>query len=287
MELAVATLVNALALSSIYIVVALGFVLIFSILNILNIAHGAIYMISGYLGWQLVMGFGLNQWLGLLLTVLIVGAFGIFLEKFCFRPQAGDFNRTLIVCVAIVMILQQTIVITVGYKVQSLPAFASGLLTAGPLSVSAERLVTFLISAALLAVIVWLINRTKLGQQIQAIAQNREGASLQGININRISGLTCAMGCGLAAVAGCLMGAYLNLGAFMGDYILVKALMIVILSGIGSIGGIFFAGLIIGTLDATLPVFLSGAISQAIAVGIIVIVMVFRPRGFFGREMEM
>jgi len=209
------------------------------------------------------------------------------LVKFCFRPFFVDFNRTIVVCIGIIVVLGTTVNILVGTSTRSLPAFVPGILKAGAISVSAERLVTFIIGAALLWVTIWFIRNTKPGQQMQAVSQNVEGAALQGISVHRVSALACVMACGLAAVAGCLMGAYLNLGAFMGDYILVKALMIVILSGMGSIGGIFFAGLIIGTLDATLPVFLSGAISQAIAVGIIVIVMVFRPRGFFGREMEM
>ena len=121
---------------------------------------------------------------------------------------------------------------------------------------------------------------------MQAVAQDFEGAALQGINVNRISAMACAMACGMAAVAGCLMGALFNLSAFMGDNMLVKALELVILGGIGSIIGMFFAGLLIGSIDAIVPLFSSGASGQAIGLAIIIIILLFRPQGFFGREFE-
>jgi branched-chain amino acid transport system permease protein len=122
---------------------------------------------------------------------------------------------------------------------------------------------------------------------MQAIAQNMEGALLQGINVHRVSAIACALSCGLAALAGCLIGAYLSLGPFMGDFMLLKVLIVVMLAGVGSIGGIFLTGLILSSLDAVLPMFLSGAISDAISVTIVVIILLLRPKGFFGREVEM
>jgi branched-chain amino acid transport system permease protein len=284
MQLTLITVVNALILSSMYILVALGFALLFSIMGILNFAHGAIYMVSGYICYQLAVEWGLNQWISLLLSVIIIGGFGLFLEKYCFRPFFGNLKRTIIVCIAIIIILETTVNVTVGTLVRSLPAFVPGILMAGFVSVSAEKLVTFIIGGSLLAAMVSFIKKTKLGQQMQAVSQNTEGAALQGISAHRISALACALACGLAAVAGCLMGAIFNLSPFMGGHMLLKALELVILGGIGSIGGIFFAGVLIGTLDATLPLFIGGAASEAIGLGVIIIFLLFRPQGFFGRE---
>jgi branched-chain amino acid transport system permease protein len=283
-ELTATTVINVLVLSSMYILVALGFAFLFSIMGILNFAHGVIYMVGGYICYQLAVEYGLNQWASLLLAVLIIAAFGLFLEKFCFRPFFGDLNRTIVVSIGIIVVLETTVNILVGTSTRSLPAFVPGILRAGAISLSAERLVTFIIGGALLWVTLWFIRNTKPGQQMQAVSQNVEGAALQGISIHRVSAVACVMACGLAAVAGCLMGAFLSLTPFMGDYMLVKALELVILGGIGSMGGIFFAGLIIGGMDATLPLFISGAASEAIALGIIVIILLFRPQGFFGRE---
>jgi branched-chain amino acid transport system permease protein len=195
MELAVATIVNLLILSSMYILTALGFAFLFNMLRILNLAHGAIYMIGGYVGYLFILALGFNHWVALLLATLIVGAFGIFLERFCFRPFVGDFNRTVMICVAIVVILQTTVTIMVGDRTMAIPPFAEGVLKVGLASVSYERIVTFAIGAVLLVIIIYFVNRTKLGQQMQAIAQHRLGASLQGIDIHRVSALAFALGC--------------------------------------------------------------------------------------------
>ncbi|MBN2062050.1 MAG: branched-chain amino acid ABC transporter permease [Deltaproteobacteria bacterium] len=286
MELTIITIINALVLSSMYILVALGFAFLFSIMGILNFAHGAIYMVSGYICYQLAVEWGLNQWLSMLLSVMSVGVFGLFLEKFCFRPFFGNLDRTIVVCIAIIIILETTVNVTVGTLVRSLPAFVPGIFKVGAFSISAEKLVTLIIGGSLLAFIIWFNRSTKMGQQMQAISQDLVGAALQGISIHRISGLACVLACSLAAVAGCLMGAIFSLSPFMGGQMLLKALELVILGGIGSVGGIFFAGMIIGTLDATLPLFIGGAGSEAIGVGVIITVMLFRPQGFFGRKAE-
>jgi branched-chain amino acid transport system permease protein len=285
-ELAVATVTNLLILSSMYIVVALGFAFLFNMLGIPNLAHGAIYMIGGYIGLALISAMGINQWVALILTAMVVGAFGVFLERFCFRRFVGDFNRIVMICVAIIVILQTSVNIIAGTQILSLPPFAVGILRVGPVSVSYERIVTFAIGAALLGIVIWFVNGTKWGKQMQAISQDKEASFLQGINVHRVSALACFIGCALAAIAGCLIGAYLNLGPFMGDFMLVKVLILAILAGAGSISGIFIAGLILGTLDSALPVLISGAASDAIAVGIVVVLLFIRPQGFFGHEME-
>jgi len=168
--------------------------------------------------------------------------------------------------------------------IRSLPAFVPGIIKAGAISLSAERVVTFFIGGLLLLGLTWFIRKTKAGQQMLAVAQEPEGAALQGINIFRISAVACAMGCALAAVAGSLMGAIFELSPFMGDYMLVKAIQLVILSGIGSIGGVLAGGLIVGFIDAVLPLFASGALTQAVGLGIIIVLLVLRPQGLFGRE---
>jgi branched-chain amino acid transport system permease protein len=276
--------ISALVLSSMYILVALGFALLLSIMGVLNFAHGAIYMIGGYICYQLAVEFGLNQWLSLLLSTIIVGLFGLFLERFCFRPFYGDTNRTIVMTIAIIIALETTVNVLVGVHIRSLPSFAPGILKAGAISLSAERLVTLTIGGGLLLILTLFIRRAKAGQQMLAVAQEAEGAALQGINIYRISALACVMGCGLAAVAGSLMGAIFNLSPFMGDYMLVKAIQLVILSGIGSIGGVLIGGLIIGSIDAIVPLFTGGAITQIVGLGIIIVLLLFRPQGLFGHE---
>jgi branched-chain amino acid transport system permease protein len=287
MELFIQTVVNTLILASAYILVSLGFAFLFNMLGILNLAHGAIYMVAGYLGYAFIVGLGVNHWVALLFTTAIVALLGVVVEKFCFRPFVGDFNRIVMISVAITVILTTTVNILIGSKQLAIPTFVGGVFRAGFFSVNWDRIVTFAIGAVILVLTTLFVNRTRWGQQMQAISQNVEGASLQGISIHRISAVACALGFGLAALAGCLMGALYNLSPFMGQSTLVKVLMIVILAGIGSFGGIFIVGLILGILYSVLPVLLPGATSDAIAVAIFMVILLFRPQGFFGRESEM
>jgi branched-chain amino acid transport system permease protein len=286
-ELVVGTLVNLVILSSMYILASLGFALLFNMLRVLNFAHGAIYMLGAYVCYFLISIAGLNQWIALLLATLIMAACGVFLEKYGFRPVVGDFNRTLMVSIAIIVFLETTVNILAGEKQVALPPFARGVIDVGPVAISIERVVTAAIGIALLAVMMWFVNRTRLGRQMQAVAQHRGGAALQGINIARMSALAFALGFALATIAGCLMGAYLRLSPFMGDTILVKILIIVMLAGAGSINGILFTGLVIGALNAVLPVLIGGATSDAVLIVVVIALLVTKPKGFFGYEIEL
>ncbi len=282
----IAVIISAILLSSMYILVASGFALVLSIMGIMNFAHGALYMVGGYLCYQLSVGYGINQWISLILSSGIMALVGLFLERFCFRPFYGDFYRSVIMAIALIFILQTGINITVGVHVRSLPAFVPGSLMIGGVSVSMERLCAAAIGVCLLLALTGFIHFTRIGHQMQAVAQEPEGAALQGIRIHRVAAVAMALGCALAAVAGSMMGAVFDLNTFMGDLILVKAIQVVILSGIGSIGGILAGGLIIGTLDSVLPLFTTPAITQTTGLAIIIILLLVRPQGLFGREMD-
>ena len=135
----IATTTNVLILSSMYILVALGFALLFNMLGLLNFAHGAIYTVGGYIGYQFAVRLGLNPWLALFLATVIVAAFGAFLEKFCFRPFVGDFNSIVMVSVAITTVLQTLVNIWEAGEVLTLPPFVTGVLRSGHFSVSYQR----------------------------------------------------------------------------------------------------------------------------------------------------
>jgi branched-chain amino acid transport system permease protein len=283
-ELIVGTLTNMLISSSMFILVALGLAFIFNMMGILNLAHGAIYMIGGYVTYAFAVWVGLDSWAALLMSTAIFAVFGVFLEKFCFRPFVGNFDASVLVCVGITVVLQNIVNDMLGTQVMAVPPFVRGIFRAGLVSVSYERMLTFAVGGVLTAAIIWFVRGTALGQRMQAITQNREAALLQGINVNRLQSLACAIGCALAAIAGSLMGAYTNLSPFMGDDMLATILMLVILAGAGSTGGIVIVGAILGSMNAILPVLLTGDYAQAIYVAIVVIMLVFRPKGFFGHE---
>ena len=278
-------IINAVLLSSMYILAASGFALVLSIMGVLNFAHGALYMVGGYVCYQLAIELGLNPWLSLILAAGIMALFGLFLERLCFRPFYGDFFSSVIMSIALIFILQTSINLTVGVHVRSLPAFVPGILRFGGISVSLERLFTAAMGVSLLTALMLFIRWSKTGQQMLAVAQDAEGAALQGIRIHRVAAIAMALGCALAAVAGSLMGAIFDLNTFMGDLILVKAIQVVILGGIGSIGGVLIGGLVIGALDSILPLYTTPAITQTIGLTIIIVLLLIRPQGLFGREM--
>ncbi len=283
-EVAAQSVVNILMLSAIYILVALGFALLLNVLGILNFAHGAIYMVGGYICYELIMGVGINQWISLLISTITVGLLGLVMERVFFRPFLGDMNRTVVITLGLIIILVATINVTVGSYIRRIPSFVPWILRSGGISVSGDRLATFAIGSLLLVAAIFFIRKTKTGLQMLAISQDRDSAALQGIKIHRIFAVTTAIGCALAAVAGSLMGAVLSLSPLMGDNMLIKAIEIVILAGIGSIGGVLIGGLILGAVDATLPLFISGSATDLIGLSIIIVLLLLRPQGLFGHE---
>ena len=285
METLVNCAVNSLVISSMYILVALGFALLLSIMGIFNFAHGAVYMIGAYVTYGLSVVLGINQWVSLLLSILIVGLFGLFLERFCFRPFTGKPTNVIVMAVALILVLETAVEVTLGGVTRSMPQFVSGIIPMGFVSIEAERLTVLLIGAVLLIVMNLFIQRSRLGQQMLAVAQNKEGAALQGININRTAAIATVLACGMAALSGSLMATLFSLSPFMGNNILLKAIQVVILSGIGSVGGILAGGLIIGAMDAVLPVFMDAHVADLTTIGIVIVILLVRPKGLFGYEL--
>jgi branched-chain amino acid transport system permease protein len=269
-------------LSAMYILMALGFTLILAVLNIFNFSHGAIYTVGAYICYQLAIVLGINKWLALLISTGIMGLFGLILERLCFRPLLYNEERVIAINIAIIVILQALINVTVGSYEKTLKPFLSGVFIFANAHISVERFATFIIGGCLLLIVFIFIKRSRIGLQLRAVAQDREAGALQGIRINRIAYVTTAVGCALAAASGCLMGAILNLSPFMGDYMLVKAIEIVVLAGIGSIGGVIIGGLILGTIDSVLPLIATGSMTELIGLAVIISILLLRPQGFLG-----
>jgi branched-chain amino acid transport system permease protein len=285
MGIATVTAVNAIVLSSLYILVALGFALLLSIMGIFNFAHGSIYMVGAFITWALAAQLGINQWLALVIAMVLVGAFGLFLEKFCLRPFGTNALAVIVVCIAISLILENGVQNTLGGNTRQLTPFIRGTISLGIVSVTWEKILSLIIGLVLLLVMTMVIQKTKVGQQMLAISQDREGAALQGININRTAAVATVIACALAVLSGTLMSSLFVLDPYMGDNILLKAIEIVILSGIGSIGGILVGGLIVGVLDAALPIMMAPLLAQAVTIGILIVILLVRPKGLFGYEL--
>jgi branched-chain amino acid transport system permease protein len=278
------TVINVVLLSVVYILMGMGFAFILNLLGIFNLAHGAIFMASSYGCYLLVTRAQLPGFVAFPLTVLVAAAFGVVVERFLFRPMKADFNRTMMVCIALSTILVTTFNLFLGTKVLAIPSFIEGTTGIGPYRVQSDRILAFGIGVVILVAIILFVDRSRWGAQMQAVTQNREGAALQGIRFSRVAMLAVSVGFGLAAIAGVFMGSLYNLTPFMGDTTLIKVLMLVILAGVGSFNGIFYVGALLGVLYGALPVVLPGAMVDALASILVLALLVIRPQGFFGHE---
>ena len=277
-------IVNTLVLASMYILASLGFAFIFNMLGSVNLAHGAFYMLAAYITYYLCAKAGLNNWLAMLLSAVILAALGIAMERFVFRPFQKEFDRVVMVSVAIMTMLQQLAVQVSGSQTISIPAYGNGSINLGFMLLTNEKLITFAIGAVLLLITLFIVYRTKLGMQMEAISQDRLGAALQGIQVNKVAMLVCGMGFALAAVAGSMMGAYQQVSSNMGDNINVRILMLVMLAGAGSMNGIIITGFLMALLDSVCPIIWDSYTASATACSVVVILLLIRPKGFFGHD---
>lgn len=270
-----------------YILASLGFAFIFNMLGTINLAHGALYMVGAYLCYYLCAALGLNNWIAMIIAAIVLAGVGLLLEKVMFRPFLANFDRIVMISVGLITIGQTVCNILTGNRALVIPSYAQGLTQIAGTSVSNERLVTFGVGLLLLLGALYIVNCTALGRQMEAVSQDRLGAALQGININRVSAIVCAIGIALAAVAGCFMGAYQGLSANMGDTMNLRILMLVMLAGAGSMNGILVTGVVMGFLDVIFPLLFQGNAASAIPIAIIVVLLLIKPEGFFGHELKM
>ena len=278
-------LVNTLVLASMYILASLGFAFIFNMLGSVNLAHGAFYMLAAYITYYLCAKAGLNNWVAMLLAAVVLAVIGVLMERFVFRPFQTEFDRVVMVSVALMTMLQQLAVQVSGSQTISIPAYGNGNINLGFMMLTNEKLITFVVGVILLIITLIIVYRTKLGMQMEAISQDRLGAALQGIQVNKVAALVCAFGFALAAVAGSMMGAYQQVSSNMGDNINVRILMLVMLAGAGSMNGILITGCLMALLDSVCPIIWDSYTASSIACSAVVILLLIKPKGFFGHEM--
>jgi len=276
------SVLNGLALSGIYILIALGLTLVMSIMGIVQVAHGEIYMLGAYSVYYIVAVLGGNFFLGIVASTLFVGCIGVVLERLCFRPFRGLPDRAFTVSIALILILQNVVLALAGGNPRTYSSPFAGVIHVLGIAISWKRLVIVLVGLGLLAGLFFFIKLTRTGQAMLAISQEREGAALQGMNIDRISAIAMFLGCGLAAVAGGFIGSLFSISPTMGSFALMKGIAVIILGGLGSIPGAVVGGLILGLVDGVLPALTTTHIAGLVGFAAIIVILVFRPQGIGG-----
>jgi branched-chain amino acid transport system permease protein len=269
----------------IYILVALGLALCFSIMRVLQFAHGEIYMLGAYIVYYLISA-KVNYFVALVIAAIAMFILGFVLERIMFRRLRGNMEPALLAAIGLTLIFQTSgaILFTSYTKYIPVPGILSGVATLWGAHLAWLRIGMAIIGLVLVLALVAVIRYTKVGRAMVAISQDPEAAGLQGINVNPISGITLGMGSALAAVAGGLMGVLLPMSPYMGSFAITKAIGVIILAGIGSIPGVIVGGLILGLVDGVVPLYADPTIATIVGFGLIILILLFRPQGLFGHD---
>ena len=278
-------LVNALVLGGTYALLGIGLTLIFGIMRIVNFTHGEFYTFGAYMVYLFAMVLGLNFFLSLIAAVILGLVLGAAVEFVLLRPlRDASVDTTMLVMTGAWIAMQNTELLVWGGVAKSVThPFPVAPLVLGPISISWIRVFVFVIAVLLIVAAHLLINKTRLGRAMRSTFQDRETAALMGVNINAIHMATFALGSGLAAAAGALLGPVYVLAPAMGDMVALKAFAIVILGGLGSFMGAALGGLILALVEEMGAGYISSGYRDAIGFLIIIAVLIYKPTGLFAR----
>lgn len=278
-------IVNGLIIGSTYALMAIGLTLIFGMMNVVNFAHGEFYMLGGFFAYYLIGLLDLNFYLSVLLSVLIVVGTGLLCERLLLKPLRKEtIITTVLVTIGLSIFLKNGALIIWGARPKLISSpFAIDAIQIGPIAVTQAKIFAFGVTVMSIFLAHLGIQKTRLGRAMRATFQDKEAASLVGISVSGIYALTFALGAGLAATAGALIGTIFLVYPDMGELAAMKAFIVVILGGMGSFIGAIFGGLILGVAEATGAGFISSGYKDAIGFTIVILILMFKPSGLFRR----
>lgn len=283
-------LINGISLGSVYAIIALGYTMVYGIARMLNFAHGDIIMVGGFTVFTIVTTMGGSPVVGILASVVVCTVLGVTIERVAYRPlRDASPLAVLITAIGVSYLLQNVALLIFGSNARQftsviiVPALK---LAGGKLSISSVTIVTILSCIVIMAALMAFINKTKMGQAMLAVSEDRGAATLMGINVNRTISVTFAIGSALAAVAGVLLcSAYPSLSPYTGSMPGIKAFVAAVFGGIGSIPGAFIGGILLGIIENLAKAYISSQLSDAIVFSVLIIVLLVRPTGILGKKM--
>jgi branched-chain amino acid transport system permease protein len=292
-------LVNGITTGALYSLIALGFSMVYGVLKLLNFAHGDLYMVGAYIGFFVIQWFGGAQHLTIAVPLLLVimfvlaaglvGGLGVAIERFAYRPlRDAPRIAPLITAIGVSFFLESSALLLFGaqYRVYNTADFislSSGI-QIGSVTIDSVQILVLVLGVILMAGLQLLVNRTRLGRQMRAVAADREAAEMLGINVNFVITATFFLGSALAGIAGVMGGLLFNqVTATIGFIAGLKAFTAAVVGGIGSIPGAMLGGLLIGVAESFVTGYISSTYSNLIVFGILIVVMLLRPSGLLGR----
>lgn len=285
----ITNLINGVSLGSIYAVIALGYTMVYGIAKMLNFAHGDVIMVGAYIVFALTSYAGVNPYLALVISIAACTLLGMAIERFAYKPLRGASPlAVLITAIGVSYFLQNMALLIFGSQAKSftsivnLPALT---LAGGKITISAETIVTIIVSLIIMVSLTLFVNKTKPGRAMLAVSEDKGAAQLMGVNVNATISLTFAIGSGLAAVAGVLLcSAYPTLSSQTGAMPGIKAFVAAVLGGIGSIPGAVIGGVLIGVIEILSRSYISSQMADAIVFAVLIIVLLVKPTGILGKK---
>ena len=283
------TLISGLSLGSIYALIALGYTMVYGIAKMLNFAHGDIIMIGAYAGIIAVGQMNLPPLAAVLLSILICALLGVLIEFLAYKPlrQAPPLS-VLITAIGVSYFLQNLALILFGSQQKAYPTLAvMSHYTIGGVTVDGISILTLLVTAVIMVVLTFFINKTRLGKAMRAVSEDKAAASLMGISVNGTITLTFAIGSALAAVASIFYGmSYVYIKPTTGAMPGIQAFTAAVFGGIGSVPGAMLGGILLGVIEQLSKTYISTLWSDAIVFGVLVLVLVVKPTGLLGKTMN-
>ncbi|MET0599414.1 MAG: branched-chain amino acid ABC transporter permease LivH [Mesorhizobium sp.] len=294
MQYFVQQLVNGLTLGSIYGLIAIGYTMVYGIIGMINFAHGDIFMVGAFgalITFLVLLGvfYSLPVAVALLImmvvAMLLTSLYNWTIEKVAYRPLRGSFRLApLITAIGMSIALSNFVQVTQGPRNKPIPPMVSQVYNIAGISISLKQIIIVVVTAALLTIFWYLVNRTALGRAQRACEQDRKMAALLGVDVDRTISITFIMGAALAAVAGTLFLMYYGVVVFSDGFVPgVKAFTAAVLGGIGSIPGAVLGGLLIGFIESMWSAYFSIDYKDVAAFSILAIVLIFLPSGLMGR----
>ncbi len=282
------TLVWGVAIGCVYILLATGLNIIFGVMKLVNFAHGQLLMISAFLTWTISVSLGLNAYLAIIFSMIIVALLGVVVERFTFRRVLGtDKLNEIFVSLGLIYIFENIAMLIWGASSKQVVSPFYGMSVSLPgFSITYDRVIAVFVVVAALAIFGLLLWKTKIGLAMRATSQRNTTAMLMGINVQKVYMFTFAIGAALAAVAGGLYGVIYPFDYQVGALPTIIAFAIIIMGGLGSIKGAIIGGLLYGITEQMATLFLGGTWGSAVAFTLLIVVLIVRPNGIFGEKGE-
>lgn len=284
-----AILLTGVLLGSLYALMSTGLSMVWGTVRIFNFAHGSLVMLGAYVTWSVVqlLGGGIGLAISVIVAIVVLFGLGMFLERILIAPFISSGNIVLISTITTLagsIFLENSAHLIWGPRLKQLPTLIEGKVKLLGTVITTQETMMIVAAPLILSVLVWFLKKTRIGLAIRAVEQNRGSALLVGVNVPLVYTLTFGISATLAAVAGMLLGSTRFITPAMGNVPLLKAFIVVILGGLGSLGGTMAGAYIIGFLEAVSISTVGLYWTPAVLFGVMILVMVIRPTGLMGEE---